>query len=147
MPCVRPGVVVGALVLGVVGEGAGVEVGTAAGGVGRGVEATSVEVGRAAGELLTARALCCVGAGLVRWLAGCAAGRGVGSRTGRVNPGIGTPLSRLTSTTTVAATNTAAAVRMPTRSARVRAPVASANTVRFVLCRPNQGPLAARTYS
>jgi hypothetical protein len=35
-------------------------------------------------------------------------------------------------------------VRIPIRSARVRSPVASANTVIVVWCRPNQGPLAAR---
>jgi hypothetical protein len=144
LPCVSPGADDGVLVLGAVGGGAGVEVGTAAGevatapaDVGCGVDAAFVGFVRTAGELLTARTAGDVGPAPVCWLPGWAAGCCVGSRTGRVTPGMGTPLSRLMSTTTMVATRAAAAVRMVIRSARDRVPVASANTVSFLVWWPN----------
>jgi hypothetical protein len=139
LPWVRPAADEGVLVVGVgvVGDGACVSGATAAGGVGCGVDVACVGVVRAAGEPLTAGTACDVGPALVCWLPGWAAGCCVGSRTGWVTPGMGTPLSRLMSTMTMAATRAAAAVRMVIRSARDRAPVASANTVSFLVWCPN----------
>jgi hypothetical protein len=137
LPWVRPAADEDVLVVGV-GDGAGVSRGTAAGEVGCGVDVACVGVVRAAGEPLTARTGCDVGAPpLACWLPGWAAGCCVGSRTGRVTPGMGTPLSRLMSTMTIPATRAAAAVRMVIRSARDRTPVASANTVSFLVWCPN----------
>ena len=144
---VCPGADEDAVALGVVDDGAGVEVGRDAGEVGgaAGAGVACAGVVGTTGGLLTARTACGVGPAAVCWLPGWAAGCCVGSRAGRVNPGIGTPLSRLISTRIVAATSAAVAVRMPIRSARVLLPVASANTVRLVVCRPNR-VLSPRAY-
>jgi hypothetical protein len=69
---VGPGADEGAVAVGVVGVGAGVEVGTVPGEVGGATAPDVARVGAvgATGELLTARGTCGVGPALVCWLLG-----------------------------------------------------------------------------